>query len=227
MTMKKKMCLVILCGLIFSVIPIQSRAQDPVMEAIKAAVIKAIKAIDLQIQRLQNATIWLQNAQKTVENTMSKLKLDEIRDWVQKQKDLYDNYFDELWRVKNALTTYHKVKEIIRLQGQLVTDYKTAYALFRQDKNFTPEEIDRMYRMYSAILESSLKNIDQVYLVINSFATQMTDAKRMEIINRAAENLAINKRDLDQYNEQNKFVSIQRATAKGEIEVVKKLYGLQ
>lgn len=224
--MKKKLCVVILCG-VTMVIPVQSRAQDPIVEVIKAAVIKAIKAMDLQIQRLQNATIWLQNAQKTVENTMSKLKLDEISDWVQKQKDLYDNYFDELWRVKNALTTYHKVKEIIEMQAQIVTDYKAAYALFRQDKNFTPEEIDRMYRMYSAILESSLKNIDQVYLVINSFATQMTDAKRMEIINRAAENIATNKRDLYQYNEQNKFVSIQRATAKGEIEVIKKLYGLQ
>ncbi|WP_205514336.1 conjugal transfer protein TraI [Longitalea arenae] len=224
--MNRKLCVVILCGLTM-VIPIQSRAQDPILEVIKAAVVKAIKAMDLQIQRLQNATIWLQNAQKTVENTMSKLKLDEISDWVQKQKDLYDNYFDELWRVKNALITYHKIKEIIQMQGQIITNYKTAYALFRQDKNFTPEEIDRMYQMYSAILESSLKNIDQVYLVINSFATQMTDAKRMEIINRAAENLAIHKRDLDQYNEQNKFVSLQRATAKGEIEVVKKLYGLQ
>ncbi|WP_207515944.1 conjugal transfer protein TraI [Longitalea luteola] len=225
--MKKKLCVVILCGLMLTVIPIQSSAQDPIMEVIKAAVVKAIKAMDLQIQRLQNATIWLQNAQKTVENTMSKLKLDEISYWVQKQKDLYDNYFDELWRVKSTLATYYKVKEIIEMQAQIVTNYKTAYALFRQDKNFTPEEIDRMYQMYSAILQSSLKNLDQVYLVINSFATQMTDAKRREIINRAAENIALNKRDLDQYNEQNKFVSIQRASAKGEIEVVKKLYGLQ
>ncbi len=224
--MKKILCVVILCGLTM-VIPVQTRAQDPILEVIKAAVVKAIKAMDLQIQRLQNATIWLQNAQKTVENTMSKLKLDEISDWVQKQKDLYDNYFDELWRVKSALATYYKVKEIIQMQAQIVTDYKAAYALFRQDKNFTPDEIDRMYQMYSAILESSLKNLDQVYLVINSFSTQMTDAKRREIINRAAENIAINKRDLDQFNEQNKIVSIQRATVKGEIEVVKKLYGLQ
>jgi hypothetical protein len=209
------------------VIPVQTRAQDPIIAVIKAAVVKAIKAMDLQIQRLQNATIWLQNAQKTVENTMSKLKLNEISDWVQKQKELYDNYFDELYRVKNALVTYHKVKEIIEMQAQIVTNYKTAYALLRQDKNFTMEEIDQMYQMYSAILESSLKNIDQVYLVINSFATQMTDARRMEIINRAAENLAVNKRDLDHYSEQNKFVSIQRATAKGDIEVVKKLYGLK
>ena len=45
-----------------------------------------IIAVDLQVQRIQNKTIWLQNAQKTLENEMSKLKLDEITDWVQKNK---------------------------------------------------------------------------------------------------------------------------------------------
>jgi hypothetical protein len=227
MIMKRKLCVVILCVSIVTIIPVRSHAQDPITEVIKAAVIKAIKAVDLQIQRLQNATIWLQNAQKTVENTMSKLKLDEIRDWVQKQKDLYDNYFDELWRVKDALVTYHKVKEIIQMQAQIVTDYKTAYALFKQDKNFSREDIERMHLMYSAILESSLKNIEQLALVINPFATQMTDFQRKEVIDRVYENIAKNKTDLAQYNEQNKFVSLQRAAQKGEIEIVKRLYGLK
>ena len=224
--MKRLVCVGFAC-MVFLMVPAQSNAQEPITEVIKAAVVKAIKAIDLQIQRLQNATIWLQNAQKTVENTMSKLKLDEIRDWVQKQKDLYDNYFDELWIVKNVLVTFHKVKEIIQMQAQIVTDCKTAYALFQQDVNFTPEDLQRMDRMYSGIMETCLKNLDQVYLVVNAFATQMTDAKRMEIINHAAEAIARNKADLDQFNEQTKFVSLQRAIAKGDIDFVRKLYGFK
>lgn len=224
--MKRNLCVGIVCVILLA-LPAQSKAQDPIIEVIKAAVVKAIKAVDLQIQRLQNATIWLQNAQKTVENAMSKLKLDEISDWVQRQKDLYDNYFDELWRIKNAVATYHKVKEIIQLQAQIVADYKTAFALFKQDPNFTPEEIERMALMYSGILDASVKNIDQLFLVVNAFATQMTDFQRMEIINKAAASIEQTKVFLDQYNEQNKIVSIQRAITKGDIEIVKKLYGLQ
>jgi hypothetical protein len=224
--MKRNVCVWMVCMALVA-IPCQSKAQDPIMEVIKVAVIKAIKAVDLQIQRLQNATIWLQNAQKTVENAMSKLKLDEISDWVQKQKDLYQNYFDELWRIKSAVATYHKVKTIIQLQAQIVSDYKRAFALFQQDKNFTPEEIERMYLTYTGILDASLKNIDQLFLVVNAFATQMTDFQRMEIINKAAASIEQTKVTLDQYNEQNKIVSIQRAVAKGEIDVLKKLYGLQ
>ncbi len=40
----------------------------------------------------QGMTIWLQNAQKTLENQMSKLKLKEIGDWANKQKELYATF---------------------------------------------------------------------------------------------------------------------------------------
>jgi hypothetical protein len=42
------------------------KAQTGILEIIKAGVIKVIKAVDLKIQRLQNKTIWLQNAQKVL-----------------------------------------------------------------------------------------------------------------------------------------------------------------
>ena len=112
--------LLAMTGLIccLTVMPIQkTEAQIPILEIIKQGIKKVIIAVDLKIQRLQNKTIWLQNAQKTLENTMSKLKLDEISDWVEKQRKLYADYFDELWKVKAALTYYHRVKEII--EGQV------------------------------------------------------------------------------------------------------------
>jgi len=68
-----------------------TEAQIPIADIIKEGVKKVIIAIDLRIQRLQNETIWLQNAQKTLENQMSKLKLGEISDWVEKQRKLYDD----------------------------------------------------------------------------------------------------------------------------------------
>ena len=216
--------LIVILALIFST---HSQAQIPVLEIIKAGVTKAIKAVDLKIQRLQNKTIWLQNAQKTLENTMSKLKLTEIGDWVEKQRKLYDDYFQELWRVKAALAYYHRVKDIIERQTAMVREYKAAWALFQQDKNFTAEELNYIYTIYSGMFEESLKSIDQLFLVINAFATQMSDAKRLEIINNVSDNLEQNIMDLKEFNNQNKMISLQRASEKGEIETVKRLYGFQ
>jgi hypothetical protein len=224
--MKRLLAVVIVCCCVM--MPIQQlKAQDPITLIIKEGIKKVIKAVDLKIQRLQNKTIWLQNAQKTLENKMSKVKLTEIRDWVKKQKKLYEDYFEELWKVKSAIANYKRVKDIIEQQVAIVNEYKSAWNLFRQDKNFTTEELDYMLNIYNGMMDESLKNIDQLFLVVNAFATQMTDAKRLEIINTVADNIQTQYFDLKEFNTQNKMLSLQRASEFGEIEYVKRLYGLQ
>ncbi len=225
--MKKWLTLVLMC-VGFSFAPVRSaQAQTGILEIIKAGVVKVIKAVDLQIQRLQNKTIWLQNAQKVLENKMSALKLGEIGGWVQKQKDLYSNYFDELWKIKSVLATYQQVKNIVAKQLQLVHEYSRVYNLTRQDKNFTASEVSYISSVYSGILTKSIHNLDQLQLVVDSFVTQMTDAKRLEIIHRVSAELDENLADLRRFNQENIRTSLQRSKEKNEIDVVKKLYGIQ
>ena len=46
-------------------VPVQeAKAVAAIVVIIREAIKKVIKAVDLMIQRLQNKTIWLQNAQK-------------------------------------------------------------------------------------------------------------------------------------------------------------------
>lgn len=225
MIMKKIMIVIIM--IMGSILTMQkAQAQIPIAEVIKGAVKKVIKAIDLRIQRQQNKVIWLQNAQKTLENTMAKLKLDEISEWVEKQRTLYKDYYEELAKVKAIISYYHRIRDISQRQIQLVEAYHKAWNIFRQDKHFTSDELNYMAKVYSGILEESAKNIDQIFLVINSFQTQMNDAKRLEIINAAADQVDANYYDLTRFNEQNIMLSLQRAKAYNDVEVVKKLYGI-
>ena len=205
---------------------VQAQAQDPILEIIRQGIKKVIVAVDLKIQRLQNKTIWLQNAQKAVENTLSKLHLDDISDWVERQRILYADYFEELRKVKTALTYYQRVRDIIAQQVQLVNEYRAAWALFRQDRNFTTDELDYMFKVYTGMMDESSKNIDQLFLVMNAFVTQMSDAKRLEIINSVAVSVEQTLMDVKEFNEENKMISLQRGVERGEIEYVRKLYGL-
>lgn len=224
----KKIITVVSVTMLLCIAPVkQSNAQIPILDIIKAAVTKVIKAVDLKIQRLQNKTIWLQNAQKTLENQMSKLKLKEIGDWANKQKELYAKYFDELSKVKNTISTYQSVKDIISKQSQLVKEYSRAFNLSKQDKHFTQQELDYMQQVYAGILEESLKSIEQVQMVITAFATQMSDAKRLAIINSASDNIEQNLTDLRLFNQQNIRISLQRSKERNDIDVVKKLYGIK
>lgn len=108
MKAKKNMMVGLLCLLLLSTHarPATTVTAVPIIGLIKDAVAMVIKAIDLRIQRLQNKTIWLQNAQKQLENVLSKVKLDEISNWTQKQKELYKEYYDELAKVKSIITYY-------------------------------------------------------------------------------------------------------------------------
>jgi hypothetical protein len=228
MKAKKKIMVCLLCLLLISTQarPTATVAAFPIIGLIKEAVKKIILAIDLRIQRLQNKTIWLQNAQKKLENTLSKLKLDDISKWTQKQKDLYKNYYDELAKVKSIITYYQRIRDITQKQVRLVKDYERAWKLLQQDGHFTVSELDYMQKVYSGILSESMKNIDQIFLVLDSFTTQMSDAKRLEIINAAADNIDANYDDLSLFNKQNILLSLQRAKTKNDVNAVKKFYGI-
>ncbi|HSZ87484.1 MAG TPA: hypothetical protein VK787_15735, partial [Puia sp.] len=206
---------------------ISSDAQIEIAAIIKEGVTKIIKAVDLKIQRLQTQTIWLQNAQKEIENVMTKLKLDEISDWVQKQKDLYQEYYNELWQVKQVISDYDKVQHIISLQTKIINEYNSAYTLFKQDKNFSASEISWMYNVYSGIINESLKNVEQALLVVNALVTQMSDGERLKIIDNANSGMQKNYNDLKQFNSQNIQLSLQRAAENNDAGSVKQLYGLQ
>jgi len=203
------------------------KADAQIVEIIKAAITKVVRAVDLQVQRLQTQTIWLQDAQKIIENTMHQLKLTDIANWSDKQKTLYANYYNELWQVKNLIGTYQKVKDIIQKQTQLVNAYKQADALFKQDSHFNINEMDYMERVYSGIIDESVKNLEQVYLVINSFSTQMSDAQRLAIVNAASNRIDENYNDLKQFNNQNVKLSLQRSKDMNDMNTVKQLYGIQ
>jgi hypothetical protein len=207
-------------------IPVTLPAQAGIIDVIKAGIVKVIKAVDLKIQRLQNETIWLQNAQKTIENELSKLKLQEIADWVERQRTLYADYFDELRQVKNVVLYYHRVKAITATQLQIAREYRHAFDLFRQDEHFTEGEIQYMEEVYAGILRRSVENLDQVQLVLHAFMVSMSDAERLRIINEAADAIERNYGDLRLFNKENQVLSLQRAKDAQEVEIVKKLYGL-
>jgi len=220
---RMKLWLVIL---LIAVIPSQ-QTHAQILEIIQAGVKKVIMAVDLEVQRMQNKTIWLQNAQREMENVLSQTKLTEISNWVQKQKDLYGDYFNELWQVKDAIQYYHKIEEITEKQVRLVSEYQSAYDLFKQDDHFSTDEIEYMGKVYTGIIDESLKNLDQLFLVINSFTTQMDDEKRMQIINDTGNAIDENYDDLKAFNNQNMMLSIQRSKDLNDMNVVKQLYGLE
>ncbi|MBZ4188940.1 conjugal transfer protein TraI [Niabella sp. 3A5MI-3] len=207
--------------------PIQQANAIGIWQIIKEAIVKVIKAIDLAVQRVQNQTIRLQHIQKQIENAMAKLKLKEIAEWGEKQRKLFKTYYDELWKVKRTIAYYKRIRSIIENQLQLIKEYKRAYALVSNDKNFNPKELLYIFDVYTGILDESAKNIDELMLVVQSFSTQMSDASRLELIAKTDDAVSKNLSHLRRFTNQNIMLSIERSKDGQEQQTIKSYYGLK
>jgi hypothetical protein len=214
-----------LAFVLISVSPESAHAQFVITDVIKAAATKVIKAIDLKVQRMQNKTIWLQTAQKALENQLSKLRLDEITGWTDQQRQLYSNYYDELWQIKSVISYYQRIKDMTVKQVAMVREYRQAWSVLRRDGHFSTEELSHMEQVYTGMLDASLKNLDQIMLVVNGYKTQMTDEQRLELINQAGDRLDENYNDLRQFNDQNILLSLHRSKDLNDTRTIKQLYG--
>src|ERR1700755_994736 len=91
--------------LLFSAV---ANAQFLVGTILNETVGKIIRAIDLEVQKAQNQPIWLQNAQKAIENQLHQLQLNNIAGISTDQKNLFTEYYNELSTVKAVITDYEQ-----------------------------------------------------------------------------------------------------------------------
>lgn len=195
---------------------------DIVEEAVK----EALEQADLQIQKLQTETLGLQNAQKALENSMQDGLLGDITGWVQQEEDLYSRYYNELWQVKTALSTYSKIRTLLQRETQLVQQEQEAYKAARQDPHFSATEIAHIGNVYGGIINEAIRTTSQLALAITAFVTQMDDAGRLRLIDETAGRIDRSYSDLQTFTTQNTLLSLQRAKDEQDIATIKSLYNL-
>jgi hypothetical protein len=218
----KQAVIVLLCVLLAGS---RASAQD-IGSVISQGISRVIRAVDLQIQRIQTKTIGLQEAQKVVENVMSELELDDIRDWVERQRDLYAEYFQELWQVKAVISGYPVLREAIRRQEAIVSAYRQGLGRFRQDGHFSAAELAQIEGVFNGLLADSEKNLDQLSRSTEAFTLQMTDEERLAAINTASAGLDQDYRELQLFTQRTQLLSLQRAKDENDYSFLLKLYGL-
>jgi hypothetical protein len=223
-----KIVLPVSMAVVLTVLPDhKANAQFVISTIMNETVGKVIRAIDLEVQKAQNQTIWLQNAQKAIENQLNQMKLSQIAGVNQQQETLFSNYYQELFKVKDLIMDYEQVKNITLEQEALVKEYQSAWSLTQQDKHFSASELSYISSVYTGILKASINNLDQLLNLVNSFKTQMSDGKRMDLINKTSKSVNQNYYDLKQFNDENFQLSLERASDENDIQATKNLYGIQ
>ena len=189
------------------------RAQS--IDPVSLVIAKVIKAIDLQVQKLQNQTIWLQQAQQVAEHELSKVKLDEIADWQTKQKELYADYFEELNRVKTVIKSLPQVKQILNMQSQIVTEYNR----FAKDKT-QQASIDELLGLSRDIVQS----LEQV---TSGGVLSMKDADRAMFLYTLRDGMSECLDSMKGLNKQQVRLTASRVGVQADKKLLKTLNGIQ
>jgi len=150
-----------------------------------------------------------------------------VKDLTEGNFNLHRVFLDGLWEVSPTVKKYKRIAEIINGQKVLVKEYKTAFDYFKSINVFEEEEIDYLSQVYSSLLSRSVKNIDELLMVITSNQLRMNDAERLKIIDRIYDDVQDKLSFLHDFNGRIAVVAQQKKRALNEMKVLEKLHGIQ
>jgi len=135
-------------------------------------------------------------------------------------------FFDGLMAVNPAVRNYQRIPWIINYQQMLLAEYSRAYNRFRADPNFSPQELQYLGNVYSALFDSSVKNIDDLIMIVTATKLSMTDDERLRAIDRVYYDMESKLFFVRGFNSRAQLLAIQRARAAQEVRTINSLYGV-
>lgn len=140
--------------------------------------------------------------------------------------NLHNLFLNSLLQVSPFVQKYERIAEIISDQLQLVGEYKTAFSQFKQDKNFSPDEILYIEKVYSNLFDESVKDLDALFTVITAGELRMSDDERLSAIDEVYESIEDKLTFLRYFNNNTKILALQRARDANDVSTIRSVYGI-
>ncbi len=139
---------------------------------------------------------------------------------------LHKTFLDGLLEVSPAVRKYKRIADIINYQLRIVKGYKAAFNQFKEDKQFTVEEINYLGKVYKSLFEQSLKSLDELTMVITAGKLRMSDDERLQAIDRIYSSVKDQFLFLKDFNGNTAMLSLQRKSEQAEIKMSRKINDL-
>jgi len=149
-----------------------------------------------------------------------------VKDISEGNFNIHKTFLDGLLQVSPAVKKYKRIADIINYQLRIAKEYKSALIQFKQDKQFTIEEIDYISKVYKNLFEQSLKNIDELAMVITAGKLRMSDDERLQAIDRIYLSIEDQYSFLRDFNDNTAMLSLQRKSEQAQIEMSRRINGL-
>ena len=149
-----------------------------------------------------------------------------VKDISEGNFNLHKLFLDDLMKASPAVQQYQKVSDIINCELQIMSEYGKAYDRFKQNDNFSPDEILYIGKVYDNLIDESVKGLGDLTTIITDGVLRASDDERLDQI----DNLDIEMKDrlhfLRYFNNHTAILALQRAKEKNDVSTIKNIYGI-
>lgn len=170
-------------------------------------------------QSILNTTKELAQTSRTVSNTLDTFK---------ETKKVYEQgkqYYDALKSVNHMVKDARKVQKTLLLLGEITDIYVNNFQLMLSDKNFRADELTAIAHGYAMLLDESADVLAELKNIVNINGLSMTDAERMDRIDKAYDSISNYRNLVSYYTRKNISVSYLRSKNINDKDRVIALYG--
>ncbi|SFH37942.1 hypothetical protein [Pedobacter insulae] len=149
-----------------------------------------------------------------------------VRDISEGNFNIHKNFLDALYAVSPQVRKYRRVAEIIEYQIILIKEYKAAFARFKKTDVFSPDEIAYLASVHERLFKSSLRNIEELTMIMTAGQLRMSDDERLKAIDAIYADMEDKVMFLRYFNNQTTVLALQREKIQHDIRLSQKANGL-
>jgi len=204
--MKKILILTILITLLM--IPVKSMGQSA-----------EIQQLILNIEKLSQFKKILSDMKKGYELLSGGYKT--VKDMTEGNFSLHKTFLDALMQVSPAVKNYKRVAEIVEYQITIVKESRNGMNRFIKSGNFSGQEINYFEKVYGNLLNQSLRNLDELTMVITADKLRMSDDERLKAVDDIYEQMQDKLLFLRNFNTTSNVLALQRSKERNDVYISK------
>ncbi len=202
------LCMAVIC--IF-LIPDQSKGQSA-----------EIQQLVLNIEKLSQFKKILSDMKKGYELLSGGYKT--VKDMTEGNFSLHKTFLDALMQVSPAVKNYKRVGEIVDYQISIVKESRTGMNRFIKSGNFSGQELNYFEKVYGNLLNQSLRNLDELTMVITADKLRMSDDDRLKAVDDIYEQMQDKLLFIRNFNASSNVLALQRAKEKNDADASRALH---
>ena len=147
-----------------------------------------------------------------------------IKDLSQGNFSLHKTFIDGLMQVSPIVRKYKRIGAIANYQMLLVKEYKDDLKRFKNSSLFNEKEIQYIEKVYANLFKQSLRNLDELTMVVTANKLRMSDDERLESIDRIYLDMQDKLLFLRSFNANTSVLSVQRSKEQNDVNSLRELY---